>query len=1098
MKPIKLTLNNIGPFSSENTVDFDSLGDIFLISGKTGSGKTTLFDSMFYALYGTLPGTRSGNDKNLLKCQFSPQETDSYVDFTFKLNNNKYRIIRHPPFKKLSAKTGKPVTMEEKAVFYKIDRNGKKEILADKVSEIKKTVENLLGLSEEEFSSIILLPQGKFAEFLHMNSTDRKEVLLKLFPVEKYRQVILSALEKNKINKTRIEAVENQIITLQNDFNPETAEKEIPGMEHNRTELKNNLEKNQTQISEYSKLVDKAKTKEIQENRLTELSETNENLKRKKNLMDNYSNIIKLAPKARNTEMLIFQRQEQVSEIQSKKNYLKKLRSEKTETISLQEISKQEMEKIPDLKNLRENLIKDFNIINKAKESYKIQEENHSKIAELQKNMEETQTEINSVLEKYRTTRETLDKIEKESEDFSLLYKIKDGVSGYIELLEKTENCIKAIKSESTDLNTMNLNQSELTNKITELEKKLSGKKQEKKLIEQKKEENINSNLAGKLSLLLVENGKCPVCGSTKHPEPAKAIKIDISLDKLLECLGEEIENTENERIKTETLIEQNNREIAKTAENLKKQQEEFKSSVNDIISYIKKLEPLGLQGSKIQADLQKPGITAGETDSFETLLEEEIILAENNLKETENRINNNTLRESRINQLRNQLQESEKEVEIKKNLLSSLEKEIAEKKESNAPFKENLNEAGKIIAKYQNTQDGFSITFKTITETGNTLQEKIQETEKKIGIITENFNNGEKHLLSVESKIETVTEELEKNLKNLKGLNFKVSEEIDKFVRNYETTSGENPDPGIESMAKQICKNLNSNEEYEITGELLDLIKNFAVSETEEESYTREISEYEKDLTENITNIANTKEQLNLLKEIPPLEFLEDKLLELKKKDPELLSAFKEITEKISTMKNNLDNWRNLEKERQKLSDESKVLNSLAMDLNGNNPKNKTFDAWILANYLEEISKFASKRLDKMSSGRYRLLVNTEQKKGNAKTGLDLEIFDSYTGKKRPCTTLSGGETFMTSISLALGLADSIQNKNGNIELDSVFIDEGFGSLDSETLEKAMEILEEIRGHRTVGIISHIAELKEWIPSAIQIEKTEKGSFIL
>ena len=219
---------------------------------------------------------------------------------------------------------------------------------------------------------------------------------------------------------------------------------------------------------------------------------------------------------------------------------------------------------------------------------------------------------------------------------------------------------------------------------------------------------------------------------------------------------------------------------------------------------------------------------------------------------------------------------------------------------------------------------------------------------------------------------------------------------------------------------------------------------------------------------------------------------------MELKAKDSELLSGFREITEKISTLKNNLVSWKNLEEERKKLSDESKVLNSLAMDLNGNNPKNKTFDAWILANYLEEISMYASKRLDKMSSGRYRLLVNTEQKRGNAKTGLDLEIFDSYTGKKRPCTTLSGGETFMTSISLALGLADSIQNKNGNIELDSVFIDEGFGSLDSETLEKAMEILEEIRGQRTVGIISHIAELKEWIPSAIQIEKTEKGSFIL
>ncbi|MBO8457872.1 MAG: AAA family ATPase [Spirochaetes bacterium] len=263
MKPVKLILNNIGPFSSENTIDFDSLGDIFLISGKTGSGKTTLFDSMFYALYGALPGTRAGTDKNLMKCQFSPPETDSFVDFTFKLNNCKYRIIRHPPFKKLSAKTGKTVPTEEKAVFYKINRNGEKEILSDKVSEIKKTVENLLGLSEEEFSSIILLPQGKFAEFLHMNSTDRKEVLSKLFPVEKYRQVILSAMEKNKINKARIEAVENQIIAIQNDFNPETAEKEIPVMENNRTELKNNMEKTRRKFPNAQKKLKRQKRKKF-------------------------------------------------------------------------------------------------------------------------------------------------------------------------------------------------------------------------------------------------------------------------------------------------------------------------------------------------------------------------------------------------------------------------------------------------------------------------------------------------------------------------------------------------------------------------------------------------------------------------------------------------------------------------------------------------------------------------------------------------------------------------------------------------------------------------------------------------------------------
>lgn len=1098
MKPVKLILNNIGPFSSENTIDFDSLGDIFLISGKTGSGKTTLFDSMFYALYGALPGTRAGTDKNLMKCQFSPPETDSFVDFTFKLNNCKYRIIRHPPFKKLSAKTGKTVPTEEKAVFYKINRNGEKEILSDKVSEIKKTVENLLGLSEEEFSSIILLPQGKFAEFLHMNSTDRKEVLLKLFPVEKYRQVILSAMEKNKINKARIEAVENQIIAIQNDFNPETAEKEIPVMENNRTELKNNMEKNQTEISECSKKVEKAKTKEIHRNRLKELTEKSENLKSKRDLINNYSYIIKLAPKARNAERAIKQRENQLEEIESKRNDLKKLKAEKAETEILHENSKQETERIPALKNAKENLLKDFNAITKARESYKSQEENQSRIAELEKNTGETREQINLILNESRTTRESISEIEKKSEDFSLLYKIKENLSGYIELLEKTKDCIKSIEAEKSNLNDKKLNKEKLENKLIELEKKLSGKKHEKKQIEQKKEENINSNLAGKLSLILVENEKCPVCGSRNHPEPAKAIKIDISIDNLLDCLVKEIENTENEKIKTAALTEQNRLDITKAEENLKKQGEEFKSCSENVISSFKVLVSHGFQDLKIPDTLKMQEVPACEPGNSLLALEQEILLAENKLEEVENRIKENTHRETTLNQLRSLLSESEKKLDSKKNLLSELEKEIAEKKEANAPLKENLNEAGKIISKYQSPSGTISISFNAITGTEKIIQEKIRESETDINMITENFHNTEKHLLSIDSKIETLTEELEKNIKNLRNLNLKVSEEIGKFVMNYDVVSGEKTNPLINSQAGQIPLSLNSNEEESITGELLDLIKSFAVSEAEEESYSLEISKYEKDLTENAANLANTREQLELLGEIPPLEILENKLLELKAKDSELLSGFREITEKISTLKNNLVSWKNLEEERKKLSDESKVLNSLAMDLNGNNPKNKTFDAWILANYLEEISMYASKRLDKMSSGRYRLLVNTEQKRGNAKTGLDLEIFDSYTGKKRPCTTLSGGETFMTSISLALGLADSIQNKNGNIELDSVFIDEGFGSLDSETLEKAMEILEEIRGQRTVGIISHIAELKEWIPSAIQIEKTEKGSFIL
>jgi len=131
------------------------------------------------------------------------------------------------------------------------------------------------------------------------------------------------------------------------------------------------------------------------------------------------------------------------------------------------------------------------------------------------------------------------------------------------------------------------------------------------------------------------------------------------------------------------------------------------------------------------------------------------------------------------------------------------------------------------------------------------------------------------------------------------------------------------------------------------------------------------------------------------------------------------------------------------------------------------------------------------------MSEGRYRLILDADREGGRGLSGLDLAVFDAYTGRERPCATLSGGESFMASISLALGLADSIQARSGGIRLDAVFIDEGFGSLDEASLDKALGILDEIRDHRMVGLVSHVGEMRARIPSRVEIEKTSAGSRI-
>jgi exonuclease SbcC len=176
-----------------------------------------------------------------------------------------------------------------------------------------------------------------------------------------------------------------------------------------------------------------------------------------------------------------------------------------------------------------------------------------------------------------------------------------------------------------------------------------------------------------------------------------------------------------------------------------------------------------------------------------------------------------------------------------------------------------------------------------------------------------------------------------------------------------------------------------------------------------------------------------------------------------------------------------------------------ARELRALADDLSGKNPQWQPFDSWLLGSYLVEIAGYATARLEKMSEYRYSLLLESQRQKGQrGYAGLDLTVFDAHTGKTRPCATLSGGESFLASISLALGLADSIQARSGGIRLDAVFIDEGFGSLDEGTLDKAMLILDELRDHRMVGLISHVGDMRSRIPCQVEVVKTASGSKIL
>jgi exonuclease SbcC len=155
------------------------------------------------------------------------------------------------------------------------------------------------------------------------------------------------------------------------------------------------------------------------------------------------------------------------------------------------------------------------------------------------------------------------------------------------------------------------------------------------------------------------------------------------------------------------------------------------------------------------------------------------------------------------------------------------------------------------------------------------------------------------------------------------------------------------------------------------------------------------------------------------------------------------------------------------------------------------------TLSAFVLAARLEEVAEAASHRLLAMTAGRYRL-AHTDTRRGGGRSGLGLVALDAWTGLERDTSTLSGGETFLASLALALGLADVVTAEAAGVTIEALFVDEGFGTLDEDTLEEVMTVLDGLReGGRLVGIVSHVAELRQRIPAQLHVRKARTGSTV-
>jgi DNA repair protein SbcC/Rad50 len=268
-------------------------------------------------------------------------------------------------------------------------------------------------------------------------------------------------------------------------------------------------------------------------------------------------------------------------------------------------------------------------------------------------------------------------------------------------------------------------------------------------------------------------------------------------------------------------------------------------------------------------------------------------------------------------------------------------------------------------------------------------------------------------------------------------------------------------------------------------------------LSDEEQKNLEQSVSSYEdecKKLTILLENAEKTESSADLKKLLGQTE---EEIQKTQDQQEQISRVIQDTSIKYNTLNSYISESAALEAKRTELEKEAAPYKMLYSDLSGKNPKNIPFNAWALGMYFEQVIQYANMRFYNISGGRFMFKISSEKSAGGGYKGLDLLVTDSFTGTDRDTSTLSGGETFMASISLALALTDIVQNRNGGIRLDSLFIDEGFGTLDEETLDCAVTVLNSLQETKMVGIISHVESMKTAVPSLVEIVKTAEGSHI-
>ncbi|KGR77015.1 AAA family ATPase [Ureibacillus manganicus] len=1016
MKPIKLTMRAFGPYKNEETIDFSKLHEnrLFVISGATGAGKTTIFDGICFALYGLASGS-DRKDTNMLRSDFADDDVHTAVEFVFELHDRKYRVLRQIPHIK---KGRKGATGEKYELFEVV--NGNEEVPAverQKVTDINRKLEEIIGLTYDQFSQIIMLPQGEFRKLLTSKTENKEEILRKIFKTDRYGEIALKLETKKqqaeqKLNEARV--LKNSYISQLSGALPTRESNLFTLLDKNsniyqiQDALKEELDFYQQKIEDDRKLYEdtyllhKEKyelylaTKSLNEridvfqHKITKLQalETQktfyENLKIEYDVAILASKIDPLYKQVITIDRECQSKQKKLIEVNELLNSSKE-KLEQTKALYEEEKQKQ---------GIREESIKKVMDLEKLLPIFESIEKQMIFVDRLSKDLEITKAEVtkstnqlNDKKTQRQTVNQTIEQLEAKLENNQSV----QAEQAHLKEIVQAFNRYEQIQSQLNELNdeyTLALQKYEEAKRIYDLE--------EMKWL---------TNQAATLAKKLVPGEPCPVCGSTDH---------QLSKQELTEMVDEKELNLLKQLL---SVKEQQKYEILA---NIKAINGQLESISNDLLIQNVIIEDKDLYRTKYHNISE---LVATLHKDNERLIEQrkqykKIVVEEQELELQRNEI------EKHLHQKSSQLLEQTTILEQQK---LSIPTEIKNLNELHIALNDAKNSKSMLLNEWEKAQRDFQEAKTELAkndETFHLISQQVQELSTKFGKTKEEFQAALQHA------------------------GFQSTEQF------------------------QLAKRTDSEQR-----QLYEQYMNFT---KELHSLLTQVNEEKEQLKDKVkTDLRQAEEQLDLLKRDYERAFQH---LNESKNYSDLCLDYKDKLERTA------DNIVQLEETSSQIVDLYNVLR-------GHNTKKISFERYVQMGYLEQITEAANIRLKNLSNGQFYLQCSDRQESHGRQSGLSLDVYDTYTGQSRDVKSLSGGEKFNASLCLALGMADVIQSYQGNVKIDTMFIDEGFGSLDEESLMKAIDTLIDLqKSGRMIGIISHVAELKAAIPAILQVEKLKEG----